>query len=134
VEGLCSLAVNVGCGLEVAGDQVRVKSADLAGAGLAPDGICGLKVNTGCGLELAGDAVQVKVDPAGCIECHGTSGLKLKGDPVTIRSIKECELVIEGGELKLKLTYDVFSICAEAGAVNQITECSVEVLDCEDAT
>ncbi|MCI0333703.1 MAG: hypothetical protein L0228_10835 [Planctomycetes bacterium] len=133
VEGPCSLAVNVGCGLEVVSDQVRVRNADLAGAGLAPDGICGLKVNTGCGLEIAGDAVQVKVDPAGCIECHGTSGLKLKGDPVTIRSIKQCELMIEGGELKLKLTYDVFSICAEAGSVNQIEECSVEVIDCEEA-
>ncbi len=135
VEGICSLKVNTGCGLDIAGDAVVVDPADLAGDGLAPQGAgCALKVNTGCGLEIAGDAVQVKVDPAGCIECHGTSGLKLKGDPVTIRSIKECELVIEGGELKLKLTYDVFNICAEAGAVNQVEECSVEVLDCEDAT
>lgn len=133
VEGICSLKVNTGCGLEIASDAVRVKAADLAGDGLGTEGSCGLKVNVGCGLQIAGDAVEVKVDPAGCIECHGTSGLKLKGDPVTIRSIKECELVIEGGELKLKLTYDVFNICAEAGAVNQVTECSVEVLDCEES-
>lgn len=135
VEGICSLKVNTGCGLDIAGDAVVVDPADLAGDGLVLQGAgCALKVNTGCGLEIASDAVRVKVDPAGCIECHGTTGLKLKGDPVTIRSIKECELVIEGGELKLKLTYDVFNICAEAGAVNQVAECSVEVLDCEEAT
>ena len=135
VEGICSLKVNTGCGLDVVGDAVVVDPADLAGDGLAPQGAgCALKVNTGCGLEISSDAVRVKVDPAGCIECNDTTGLKIKGDPVTIRSIKQCELVIEGGQLKLKLTYDVFNICAEAGAVNQVQECSVEVIDCEEAT
>jgi PKD repeat protein len=52
--GDCELAVNVGCGLEISSDAVRVKASDLAGAGLTAAGTCMLDVNVGCGLQIDG--------------------------------------------------------------------------------
>ena len=59
--GDCTLAVNPGCGIELASDLVTVKASDLAGDGLTPGGSgCELDVVAGCGIELVGDAVAVK--------------------------------------------------------------------------
>jgi len=55
----CQLDVQPGCGIEIAGGAVQVKSGDLAGSGLVPEGTCGLAVNAGCGLQITGDAVAV---------------------------------------------------------------------------
>lgn len=57
--GDCTLGVNVGCGLEISSDAVRVKASDLAGSGLGTSGTCGLTVNTGSGITVSGDNVVI---------------------------------------------------------------------------
>lgn len=60
--GGCSINVNVGCGLQIITDQVRVNRTDLIGQGLEADsGTCDIKVKTGCGLTFGIDD-ELKVD------------------------------------------------------------------------
>ena len=157
-EGVCGLAVNVGCGLEIAADVVQVKLNDLAGCGLKVDTgptsdpypCPKLTLDTGCGLECTADKVKVKVatggclecddaaglkvkiDPDGCIEC-GSAGLKLKGDKVSVYSIKSCMLVVEDGQLKLKLQYDVVELCGTVTGSGERT-CAVAGVICGEVT
>jgi hypothetical protein len=135
-EGVCGLAVGQGCGIIVNANNVSVNNATLAGDGLTTSGTCGLAVGEGCGITVSANAVSVDVaDLAGdgLVADTYEGACKLDIDTnVTIKSIKECELVIEGGELKLKLIYDEVEVYGIVGAEDQEEICSVEVIECEE--
>lgn len=106
--GICQLDVQVGCGLKIESDAVVVDVAALAGDGLVNTTGCALEVSVGCGLKITGGAVEVDApDLAGDYLTAG-EGCVLNVDNVTvdiITSLNSIDLVLESGELKVKLNY-----------------------------
>lgn len=145
----CGLNVNYGCGITLSGDQLIVKSSDLAGSGLGTTGACEMYVKTGCGLKL--DDGFVVVNPLEIIgpglSQYGSCGLQVNydcglhmvGDALSfyspdaagtgLRSQGNCKLAVDygcgitfaGGQL----TLDVATIAGSGlGAVGP---CSLKV-------
>ena len=74
------LNVNVGTGIEIHSDALRIKS-DAAGAGLGYDaGVLSVNIGSTTGLQITSDNVGIKLDAAIAGLATTTDGLKIKSD------------------------------------------------------
>ena len=74
------LNVNVGTGIEIHSDALRIKS-DAAGAGLGYDaGVLSVTLGATTGLEITSDAVGIKLDSGIAGLATTSDGLKIKSD------------------------------------------------------
>jgi hypothetical protein len=74
------LNVNVGTGIEIHSDALRIKS-DAAGDGLGYDaGVLSVTLGANTGLEITSDAVGIKLDAAIAGLATTSDGLKIKSD------------------------------------------------------
>lgn len=107
--------MNVGCGLEIVSDAVQVKLKSSGGLICTADGLA-TNIGVGYGLNYIGDTIYFDAPVV------AGSGLGVEGI---------CSLKVNTG-CGLDIAGD--AVVVEAGTVNQVEECGVEVLDCEDAT
>lgn len=89
-----ALDVNVGTGLEISSDAVRI-AASAAGDGLTGGGASALAVNVGSGLEISADAVRIAAAAAGdgltggagsALAVGAGSGISVAADAVAVDS------------------------------------------------
>ena len=116
LEEPCGIAVDLGCSMEVDGNELGVNLGAIAGPGL-DEGNCFLLVDTGCGIKIDGGAVAVDNDAisqeADYIISKGDCGLEVKTVPVTVVQSIDSITVEEDPAETLKITVNYTPVTLE---------------------
>ena len=113
----CAIKINVGCGLTIAADIVKVNASDLVGQGLTTGPGCSIDVDYGCGLKIVANALVVdSSDLAGAglttsgvcaVDVNPGCGIEIVADKVRVKNsdLAGDGLEVGTGECSIDVNY-----------------------------